>query len=732
MKAVVPWTGHLWVVGFLLLISSGVAEVPLVSQGRSVVQVVPAPGVRPAVAELLRASLPDRRDGDSHATTVLRLGIDSSLDSGFSVEATLPNAVSILGADHLGLEQGVHRFLEEHLGVRWLMPGDTWTVVPSLQKAAVPVGRRVSRPAFEHRWLSGLPGAAGSEWARRMRLHLGVDFMHGLHRLYPPVEERFARPFLYAEQNGVRRIPPPGLQTGWQVCFTAEGSATTAASRILEALSRPGKGHTAALGVNDGWLGQPVSGHCLCSRCLAAGAGKEVNVVGYRSWSEPYYRWAGEVCREVEKVRPQAVLGCLAYAEVWDPPSERIPDNLMPFLCYERLRWQDPDVRAKHLAASREWTRQGRRVGWYDYGFGGPYLLPRIDSAARARNYRAAKRMGVTGVVDASYPWWLEGPKYWIAARLMWNPRLDPQLLLEDWCRNAVGKKGAPTLLKYYQFWEKVWLRRVPKTPWFLRGRQWLEFTRPEYLDAVSLKEVREAGNLLAECLRKSKGKAERERAGLLVDWHREVEVYREAWSLFRDDKGASMSSREQRMKQLVSEWGGLNSAEASSRSSGMNPSRFPPLQLEGWLPVPALKWPAAADPMDAQWIRWRDGEPFPLQEGRLGPLTAEYPAVASRDPLLRDQPLLVFMEALLVSGQEGRAGLPSACEVRILGNTEKQVGRVQLAAGEWVRVGFRVPAQAQPSRLLIFMDLPDRRDQVFLRNVMLGTPVDSPSEGVR
>ena len=81
--------------------------------------------------------------------------------------------------------RAVEDFLERECGVRWLWPGTTGEVVPSLKTLKLKPGFHTDRPAFSVRVLKyGIEPA----WGRRMKLGQSVDYItgHAFKRLVPP------------------------------------------------------------------------------------------------------------------------------------------------------------------------------------------------------------------------------------------------------------------------------------------------------------------------------------------------------------------------------------------------------------------------------------------------------------------------------------------------------------------------------------------------------------------
>ncbi len=66
---------------------------------------------------------------------------------GFVISAR-GRAIVVVGPTDWGTEFGLYDFLERHVGVRWLLPGDSGTDIPARQTIAVPEGLVRDEPVF--------------------------------------------------------------------------------------------------------------------------------------------------------------------------------------------------------------------------------------------------------------------------------------------------------------------------------------------------------------------------------------------------------------------------------------------------------------------------------------------------------------------------------------------------------------------------------------------------------
>jgi hypothetical protein len=187
-------------------------------------------------------------------------------------------------------------------------------------------------------------------------------------------------------------------------------------------------------------------------------------------------------------------------------------------MTYDRMKWVDPEIERKGYEITRQWTQKASTLGWYDYIYGTPYMLPRVYFHKNAEYLRYAADQGVKAMYAEAYPNWGEGPKLYMIAKLMWNPEQDLSSLLNDWYIMAVGKKAAPYLEQYYQQWERFWTIRVPNSRWFSNmGGQFLAFHTPEYLDWVTFNDMEKSRKLLETVVTKAKTDQEKKRANYIM-----------------------------------------------------------------------------------------------------------------------------------------------------------------------------------------------------------------------
>ena len=253
-------------------------------------------------------------------------------DDGFAIEAVDAWNLVIAGPSPRGTRYGVLEFIESILGVRWLLPGSLGEYAPRVDPLPLPEIHVRREPAFMSRTQPGLPSPAQREWGRRQRLHERLcGATHSLQSIFAPARYAQSHPEFFPIVNGRRYLDPGGWD--WHPCFCAEGLAEEAARVAIEHFGDHPEERGFSISISDGDV------HCECARCLDAEKGRR-NRLGMRHVWEQYFRWANRVAQLVTAEFPDRYLGALAYANLFDPPSEvEVHPSIVVFHTYDRHKW---------------------------------------------------------------------------------------------------------------------------------------------------------------------------------------------------------------------------------------------------------------------------------------------------------------------------------------------------------------------------------------------------------
>jgi hypothetical protein len=451
-----------------------------------------------------------------------RLGgkLDGLDPSGYLIRACGERDVIIVGPTAEGTEFGTYEFLERFVGVRWLFPTEVGEHVPERLALTVPADTDVQdEPAFIQ-----VPGVASKPshqvWARRMRFWTRLNFHHSLVDLLPPDEYAPSHPefFPLPRIGATERYLPRGGDYNWQPCFTAPGLADEAAKRIIAYLDRRPSVYSYSFGVNDSNL------YCQCENCRREYVPGET-FLGMACYSDAYFRFVNAVVERVLRAHPDAWFGCLAYSHVGRPPvNVDVHPRVIPFLTYDTLQLLDPGRRRAHEALVREWGAKCTFLGRYDYTYGDHHVPPRLYLHHWAEYVRWARQHQVRAWYAETYPFFGEGPKYYVMAKIWWDPSRDVDELLDEWHRLAFGAAAEP-MRAYFDHWEGYWTQRVPKSDYFgrCRNEQYL-LGNPGWLEGLQQADLERADAWIAEAERRANTPQTRAR----------VAVMARAWQYYR------------------------------------------------------------------------------------------------------------------------------------------------------------------------------------------------------
>ena len=361
---------------------------------------------------------------------------------------TVGEDLVITGETELGTVFGVTAFVEHALSCRWFWTGPTGLAYP--EDANLRVGQidEVSRPAFRIRWIGSHP-----DWGAFNRLNVKLNrpgefriqwFVHSWLRLVPPSQYWPTNPEYYAQVGGVRQNPTaPRAQVN--LCTSNPGTVAAAAKTIDEALRRDPGIRMISVDPMD------TQQFCQCSACRTL---YDARAPYERRASRLVFDFTRRLAEQVGKTHPNLLLKTIAYHTYLAPPETpdfRVPDTVMiqfcRFMCHNHAL-DDPACPEnryfnRHLL---EWTHVARNIMMYEYYYKVSWCgLPWPIVHTLRRDIPYLHRLGVSGLAtqwcanDAA-----NGLDFYVAAKLLWDPSLDVDALLEDFYTKAYGRAAAP------------------------------------------------------------------------------------------------------------------------------------------------------------------------------------------------------------------------------------------------------------------------------------------------
>lgn len=339
--------------------------------------------------------------------------------------------------EHLGTLKAVVLFLEQQVGVRFLMPGELGTYVPHLSRLAVPSDLKLSwRPVFDY-VTGGSPRDPIVNVAYNMPRGNPVLYSYGGHSYYDAVPEKVygeTHPEYFALVGG-KRTP-----AGNHLCISNP--------EVQELMLREMEKHLdegfewVELAQTDGYV------PCECQACRAIHPDP-----GERTWI--VHR---KLAEQMLTRRPGKKVMIISYGPTAHPPKTftSFPPNVVIQMC--RYTPQ----------AFAAWAPYGVEKSVYIYNWGSykiagfaPVYTPRY-MVEQARLFRAHGVRGIylCGRMEA---WGLQGPSYYACGKALGDPDRDPDELRREYVQAAFEEAAAPMLafftalhnrLEWYAAWE--------------------------------------------------------------------------------------------------------------------------------------------------------------------------------------------------------------------------------------------------------------------------------------
>ncbi len=437
----------------------------------------------------------------------------------------------------VGMIHAAYGFLQDHVGFRWYLPGELGEVVPAIALNALADFESTSCTAFRSRQFSGLRTRQSRDWhlMNRMEPAGGVNrvyrFHHNVRQIFTPnlFEEH---PEIFPLWDGVRYRPPEN-DPNWQPCFSHPKTAAIAAQAAREFFDANPRAISFSVGMNDG------NRICECDLCQ----GLVDHGRSFRDkpdYSDLIFTFTNRVAEALEETHPDKYIGCLAYHWAENTPSFPVHSRVIPYLTADRAQWIDERFRSEDEDLMRRWIEAGPEiVGIYDYYYGGAYVIPRVFNRVMADSIRHAYDSGIQGFYAELYPRWsLDGPKAWLAARLLWDPAAEVEVLLEDYYRTFFGP-AADAMREYFEFVEERWESQKGVPYWL---RYYFQIAQMELYPPEFCAEAR--GYLDAAELAAGDRSPYRERVDLFSEGFRITELYSRYYHFIRDlPAGRELSS---------------------------------------------------------------------------------------------------------------------------------------------------------------------------------------------
>lgn len=382
------------------------------------------------------------------------LDLDSLHPDGIIIESRGERLI-LAGDRPRGTLYAVYQFLEDEVGIRWW--SSTVTHIPAKPTLVIPDQHVRYVPTLEYRETFWYDAVIDKDWAVRNKnngkqTRLGEErggcvtyagnFVHTFAQLVNPKEQFEAHPEWFAFIDGERRTNENTQRTG--LCLTNPELKDFLTERVLERIAAHPEASIVSVSQNDSNV------YCHCDKCTAL-AEAEGSPMG------PLLAAVNYVAERVAEKYPDVAVDTLAYHYTRPAPAHIRPlPNVIIRLCSIECSFLQPLSDPMNSAFGddlRAWSKICDRLYIWDYTTNfHHYLLPHPNLRVLGPNIRFFVANGVKGVFEQgayhSYGAEFAPLRSWVIAKLLWNPELDDQALIEEFVNGYYGV-AAPQVMEY-------------------------------------------------------------------------------------------------------------------------------------------------------------------------------------------------------------------------------------------------------------------------------------------
>lgn len=427
-----------------------------------------------------------------------KLGQNSKgLGPGGILIRTVGNALVLLGpdghkpADSYGTRYAVTTFLEDQLGCRYLWPGETGKVVPKRSTITInPINvrftplltqRRIRWSGHSSRLQEGLDrlGFTREDFLRARETAASTrsessDWM-GWHRMGGTLALRTGdgtilpsktwlkflteHPEWFAMQlDGSRYFDPNWPRP--RLCKSNPDLIEAIAQEKIKELKRNPGQKSVSLMTNDGG---GKAGFCMCPACKALDPpqGRPTRVWTYDHKKERTYRFDyvsltdrmvyfyNAIAHKVAKVYPDVLFTGQAYSIYRAPPvKHRLHPNIVIRFVHSTAHYANDELRRQGMTDWDAWAEAASRIYWRPnlllWGRRQGTLGHFCHKLAEDFHHIAHNKCVGTDFDSCVHNWATQGLNYYVLAKLHWNPDLDADKVIDDYCRSGFGDAAEP------------------------------------------------------------------------------------------------------------------------------------------------------------------------------------------------------------------------------------------------------------------------------------------------
>lgn len=386
-----------------------------------------------------------------------------------------------------GTVNAVYTFLQDHLDVRWLWPGELGEDIIERET--------IDFEPFEYRYhpqirgrgevfkLSTLGDGRGHshDWVRFQRLQLDSFETEGGHA-FNDWWERF-----HEDHPDYFAFQPDGTRSGFpnahnvKLCQSNPAVWDQWIKEVERELEENPDKTTFNASPNDGFN----SGVCVCDNCRAwdhpQGEKSRYRWEGmaqnYVSMSDRYVTFANRLGEKLKERFPDRdyYVFMMAYGNSTAPPIEAKPADNVLIGYVHHFPFTTPEARQKQKAEVRAWSQKTSNLFvrpnfWY-WG-GGLMGLPEIAMQATIEDFRFLGKSGTMAIFADSLweHWGTMAPQYYVMAQMTWDPNQDGEAVLADFYQRGFGE-AADEMAAYWSHLERASRAYLAMEDFSLGGR---------------------------------------------------------------------------------------------------------------------------------------------------------------------------------------------------------------------------------------------------------------------
>jgi len=188
---------------------------------------------------------------------------------------------------------------------------------------------------------------------------------------------------------------------------------------------------------------------------------------GCANYSDLVFSFTNAVAKSVKKDFSDRFVGELAYHYTEAPPSFRLENNILVYLCIDSGQHFSAKYKAADFALLDEWTKSGiSLLGIYDYNYGKPFFIPRNTSEEIGESIKKAYASGARMYTcETCALWAYDAHKIWIMSRLLKDVSLDVGALEREFFDGYYGAASAH-VQGFFETAKLAWRARSQEPVW--------------------------------------------------------------------------------------------------------------------------------------------------------------------------------------------------------------------------------------------------------------------------